>query len=42
VTFGGATVLQKGKIKMQVLDFQTLAFCLIPRAEAPLLLNIEA
>ena len=30
--FGGATVVQKGKRKMQVFDFQALAFCLVPGA----------
>ena len=27
---GGAAVVQKGKRKMQVFDFQALAFCLVP------------
>ena len=30
--FGGASVVQKGKRKMQVFDFQALAFCLVPGA----------
>jgi hypothetical protein len=28
--FGGATVVQKGKRKMQVFENQALAFCLVP------------
>ena len=41
--FGGATVVQKGKRKMQVFKNQVLVFCLVPgaEAEAPLLLYIE-
>ena len=30
--FGGASVVQMGKRKMQVFDFQALAFCLVPGA----------
>ena len=30
--FRGANVVQKGKRKMQVFDFQALAFCLVPGA----------
>ena len=30
--FGGATVVQKGKRKMQVFESQALAFCLVPGA----------
>ena len=30
--FGGASVVQKGKRKMQVFDFQALAFCWVPGA----------
>ena len=30
--FGGASVVQKKKRKMQVFDFQTLAFCWVPGA----------
>ena len=30
--FGGASVVQMGKRKMQVLDFQALAFCWVPGA----------
>ena len=30
----GATVVQKGKRKMQVFDIQALAFCLVPGAGA--------
>ena len=30
--FGGATVVQMGKRKMQVFDFQALAFCWVPGA----------
>ena len=30
--FGGATVVQKGKRKMQVFENQALAFCLVPGA----------
>jgi hypothetical protein len=28
--FGGATVVQNGKRKMQVFENQSLAFCLVP------------
>ena len=30
--FGGASVVQKGKRKMQVFNFQALAFCWVPGA----------
>ena len=30
--FGGASVVQMGKRKMQVFDFQALAFCWVPGA----------
>ena len=30
--FGGASVVQKGKRKMQVFENQALAFCLVPGA----------
>ena len=30
--FGGATVVQMGKRKMQVFDYQALAFCWVPGA----------
>ena len=30
--FGGASVVQKGKRKMQVFGFQALAFCWVPGA----------
>ena len=39
--FGGASVVQKGKRKMQVFDYQALAFCLVPGAEVLILLDIE-
>ena len=39
--FGGATVVQKGKRKMQVFENQALAFCLVSGAEVMLLLYIE-
>ena len=39
--FGGASVVLMGKRKMQVFDFQALAFCWVPGAEAPLLLCFE-
>ena len=37
----GATVVQKGKRKMQVFENQALAFCLVPGAEILYLLEIE-
>ena len=39
--FRGATVVQKGKRKIQVFENQALAFCLVPGAEILLLLDIE-
>ena len=39
--FGGASVVQMGKRKMQVFDFQALAFCWVPGAEALLLWYFE-
>lgn len=33
LNFGGATVVQKGKRKMQAFENQALAFCLVPGAE---------
>ena len=32
IPFGGASVVQKGKRKMQVFENQALAFCLVPGA----------
>ena len=39
--FGGASVVQKGKRKMQMFENQALAFCLVSGAEVLLLLYIE-
>ena len=40
--FRGASVVQKGKRKMQVFGSQALALCWVPGAEILLLLYIEA